>query len=288
RKPYHPKAPSGGSNWVMWVGNMPNDATQDEANIFFGASNQDLLEMSSTSGGSPEAGIESIFLILQSHCAFVNYTSELHLQRALSHFHGRPFRPGGVKLVCRVRRKAEEMKSGVGGQRGLGLHRKWVEEHVLNPTSNVSFDANDDNGGRSSPSISTTSTLLATYFPARYFVLKAMTKSDLQLSVNLSLWATQTHNEFVLDQAFRTSKDVYLVFGANKAGEFHGYANTAKPQWGTPFKVQWISVQGLPFHSTRMLRNPWNKDREVKVSRDGTELEPLIGKQLLDLWDVSP
>lgn len=56
-------------------------------------------------------------------------------------------------------------------------------------------------------------------------------------------------------------------------------------QWGTPFRVQWIRVRGLPFHSTRMLRNPWNKDREVKVSRDGTELESSVGRALLDLWD---
>ena len=59
-----------------------------------------------------------------------------------------------------------------------------------------------------------------------------------------------------------------------------------RTQWGTPFRVRWIIVRGLPFHSTRMLRNPWNKDREVKVSRDGTELEPLVGRALLDLWEV--
>lgn len=59
-----------------------------------------------------------------------------------------------------------------------------------------------------------------------------------------------------------------------------------KSQWGTAFRVRWIQVRGLPFHSTRMLRNPWNKDREVKVSRDGTELEPAVGHALLDLWEV--
>lgn len=52
-------------------------------------------------------------------------------------------------------------------------------------------------------------------------------QSDLQLSAEIGLWATQAHNEFVLDQAYRTSEDVYLIFGANKAGEFHGYARFA-------------------------------------------------------------
>lgn len=49
-------------------------------------------------------------------------------------------------------------------------------------------------------------------------------QSDLQLSAEVGLWATQPHNIFVLEQAFRTSKDVFLIFGANKAGEFHGFA----------------------------------------------------------------
>lgn len=222
RKPYHPKAPSGGSNWVMWVGNVPHDATQEEATDFFNSLSSQSLRVSSSafrttstsSLTSDQPGIESIFLILQSHCAFVNYASESHLQQALAYFNGRPFRPGGVKLVCRVRRKAEEIKSGVGGQRGLGLHKKWVEQHVRQPdspattatipkfqdspaiitASPASRSAHykdaldryashlshtppaDSEGGASSPSVSTTSTLLATYFPVRYFVLKAMTK----------------------------------------------------------------------------------------------------------------
>lgn len=38
------------------------------------------------------------------------------------------------------------------------------------------------------------------------------------------LWATQKHNEVTLDQAYRTSKEVYLIFSVNKSGEFYGYA----------------------------------------------------------------
>jgi pilus assembly protein TadC len=35
------------------------------------------------------------------------------------------------------------------------------------------------------------------------------------------------HNQEVLDQAYRTSQDVYLIFGVNKSGEFFGYAKSA-------------------------------------------------------------
>ena len=46
----------------------------------------------------------------------------------------------------------------------------------------------------------------------------------MDLSFQNGLWATQRHNEGVLDRAYRTAKDVYLVFSVNKSGEFYGYA----------------------------------------------------------------
>lgn len=50
-----------------------------------------------------------------------------------------------------------------------------------------------------------------------------MNEADLDLSVKTGLWATQSHNEPVLDQAFRSCKEgVYLIFGANKTGEWYG------------------------------------------------------------------
>lgn len=44
--------------------------------------------------------------------------------------------------------------------------------------------------------------------------------------------------------------------------------------WGQPFRIQWVRVGGLSFSRTRNLRNPWNGERLIKVSRDGTEVEP--------------
>ena len=56
--------------------------------------------------------------------------------------------------------------------------------------------------------------------------------------------------------------------------------------WGRrPFRVDWIRTNRLSFIRTKHLRNPWNNGREVKISRDGTELEPSVGRQLLEEWD---
>ena len=44
----------------------------------------------------------------------------------------------------------------------------------------------------------------------------------------------------------------------------------------------------VQFQRTRLLRNPWNGNREVKISRDGTELEPSVGARLLKEFDIDP
>lgn len=55
-------------------------------------------------------------------------------------------------------------------------------------------------------------------------------------------------------------------------------------EWGKSFKVEWISTNRLPFYRTRGLRNPWNENREVKIARDGTEIEPSIGQRLVQMF----
>lgn len=53
---------------------------------------------------------------------------------------------------------------------------------------------------------------------------------------------------------------------------------------GKPFGVAWLSTTRVPFTRTRGLRNAWNSNKEVKVARDGTELEPNVGRHLIGLF----
>ena len=68
-----------------------------------------------------------------------------------------------------------------------------------------------------------------------------------------------------------------------KAGEAVDDGTTKA--WGKPFKLEWLSTARLPFYRTRGLRNPWNSNREVKIARDGTELEPSVGRRLIGLFN---
>ncbi|KAJ7643608.1 YT521-B-like domain-containing protein [Roridomyces roridus] len=491
RRPYHPNPPAHRSDWVMWAGNVPSDAGHDELWRFFTAAPPSSTVLSTTASTSSQrdttafAGTEvfspssvlSIFPISRSSCAFINYDAESTLQAAIARFNGLPLRPADsrcAKLVCRARRRVDDLRAGVGGQRGMGMHMKYVREKAAaksigrgreewgngagtndesNETGALHLGAlslcdeqptrpgsANSGGGSHVSGASTNSSLLTHHFPQRFFILKSLTRDDLALSVRTGMWATQRHNEGVLDRAFRTAKDVFLVFSVNKSGEFYGYARMSgpvgqesvstgsraawavrstsgpptspttgrappsatsshsvphgdsspvhqisqqrspllsathsvhespAPLWGTsstvpgangrisghantapaafgrlqrgfsgvdarsshshdgysrrppagpqieldekaPFRamrnvqegmeelgrvpeeeqgkgqnfpLQWLCTQRLPFTRTRHIRNPWNHDKEVKVSRDGTELEPGVGQALLE------
>jgi len=185
---------------VMWAGNVPSDATNEELWKFFNTPPD-----SSEKTTEEYAGVSSVFLIARSNCAFANFDTEAHLNAAITRFNGRKIRPDDPKcpsLVCRVRKKTDDLRAGVGGQRGVGLHTKWIQEQkqkarmdgkspvdgVTQGTSNLSLtsDEEGDVGGDGNRSLerssgsgsfaSTTSGILAQYFPKRYFILKSLTQ----------------------------------------------------------------------------------------------------------------
>ncbi|KDE04692.1 hypothetical protein MVLG_04915 [Microbotryum lychnidis-dioicae p1A1 Lamole] len=306
------------STWAMWCGNIPSDATEAELLDFF------AVRGVSAATAADLYGVESIHLIARSNCAFVNYSSEFLMQQAITRSNGVSLRPNDRRckpLVCRRRMREDDAKSGVGAQRGAGLHLSYIAAQALDlgkkgvRTTNDSRAIDEESGDSSGDSTaSTRSSFFSEYFPKRFFVLKAKESEHLQESIRSGLWSTQGHNEDVLDQAFRTSLEgVFLFFSANRSGGFAGYARMIGPiftpprdrtgsrhfsphlaeadkviivaEGGTPFPVQWLSTRHLPFTRTRSILNSFNNHREVKISRDGTEIEPNAGLALLRLWD---
>ncbi|KAJ6557485.1 hypothetical protein B0H19DRAFT_1290456 [Mycena capillaripes] len=221
RRVYHPNPPAHRSEWVMWLGNVPSDAPHDELWRFF---------------TRDDDGVLSIFPIARSCCAFVNYETEAQRDAATERFNGVPLRadPRCPLLVCRARRRDDDLRAGVRGQRGMGMHSRWVKAQAEKAASasdsgsshlGLSALSIDDDvptrppprplvgGSNSSGShASTDSSLLRRHFPQRFFILTSLTRDDLDLSAQTGVWATQKHNEGILDRAFRTSQDVFLIF----------------------------------------------------------------------------
>lgn len=71
---------------------------------------------------------------------------------------------------------------------------------------------------------------------------------------------------------------------AVSAGPSASPGSATAQTFGKPFKIVWMSTDKLPFFRTRGLRNPWNANREVKIARDGTEIEPSVGRRLISMF----
>ena len=77
--------------------------------------------------------------------------------------------------------------------------------------------------------------------------------------------------------------------GTMKLADLDGVPAVGGPQsFGKPFRIEWVSTDRLPFYRTRGLRNPWNANREVKIARDGTELETSVGRRLVAMFHSAP
>lgn len=136
--------------------------------------------------------------------------------------------------------------------------------------------------------------------PVRYFIMKSSNLQNIDISQQKGIWSTTPSNEQKLNRAFWESSMVYLVFSVQGSGHFQGFARMASEigceksqDWGSAgfggvFKVEWIQKESIPFQFTHHLLNPWNDDKKVQISRDGQELEPQVGEQLLQLWDRIP
>ncbi|KAJ8766179.1 hypothetical protein K2173_021696 [Erythroxylum novogranatense] len=134
----------------------------------------------------------------------------------------------------------------------------------------------------------------------RYFIIKSLNHHNIQLSVEKGIWATQVMNEPILEEAFRDSSRVILIFSVNMSGFFQGYAQMISTvgwrhdnfwsqgggknnPWGCSFKVKWLCLNDLPFQKTLHLKNPLNDYKPVKISRDCQELPEDVGEALCQL-----
>lgn len=140
---------------------------------------------------------------------------------------------------------------------------------------------------------------------SRYFIVKSSNRDNLELSVQQGVWATQRSNEAKLNEAFDSVENVILIFSVNRTRHFQGCAKMTSriggsvgggnwkhshgtAHYGRNFSLQWLKLCELSFHKTRHLRNPYNENLPVKISRDCQELEPSVGEQLGSLLYLEP
>jgi len=154
------------------------------------------------------AGLESLFLISKSNCAFANFKDELTCVAAQQKLHDSRFQ--SVRLVSRLRKSTVEGSTGVAAPTGPAA--TTASTTTPTPVENVSGES-----GSSSPAPGPGLLPGPTRNPGvdgaagkdKFFILKSLTVEDLDLSVRNGIWATQSHNEEVLNKAFKVSSYVW-------------------------------------------------------------------------------
>ncbi|KAL6715965.1 hypothetical protein ACLMJK_006927 [Lecanora helva] len=199
------------SGYGLWVGNLPITT--------------DILKLKDHFASGATEDIESVFLISKSKCAFVNYRTERARLDAVKRFHTSEF--SGVRLVCRVQRASSSSARPECSSSTINSRLPSPPcDDLDGKMQQIKRSSNppDQDSVRTSPAISGKASHQSGKNANRFFIMKSLAVEDLLVSANDGLWATQSHNEAVLNEAYETSKHVYLIFSANRSGEYFGYA----------------------------------------------------------------
>jgi hypothetical protein len=203
------------SGYALWVGNLPFSAC--------------IIALKDHFSRDAWNDIESLCLLSSSSCAFVNYRSEEAVLAAHQRFNGSRFGP--VRLLCRVRNGKEQKISSRGSPIAAppGLQ---LAESAGGAVQEIADDLAEMTIAPESGSVKDAASPVQTLSVPqksgdRYFIVKSLTLQDLQVSLKNGLWETQPHNRIILDEAFDSAENVYLVFSVNKSGEYFGYARMA-------------------------------------------------------------
>ena len=145
--------------------------------------------------------IESLFLISKSNCAFVNYRTEAACAAAMQRFHDSRFQ--GVRLVCRLRRNSAPSSGTPTAPSAMTGRRPSQASSPKSPlleSHDENLEATQEQAVEESVDAEASGSLKV---PEKFFIVKSLTLQDLEQSVRTGIWATQSHNEEILNKAYQ-------------------------------------------------------------------------------------
>lgn len=79
-------------------------------------------------------------------------------------------------------------------------------------------------------------------FCNRFFIIKSNNAENITLSKAKGVWSTLPQNEANLNQAYRESRNVLLIFSVKESGKFAGFArlSTESKRDGAP--ISWVRI----------------------------------------------
>lgn len=178
---------------AIWIGNLPPQT--------------DLMSL--VHHVCKEAGaLESLFLISKSNCAFANFKDERSCSEAQQKLHDSKFQ--AVKLVSRLRKNntaentaAATSPTGAAPNTSIPLAGGGDDISGFSPPETASPSSATTGQNAQAPVPAVPHVKEGTSQQDKFFILKSLTVDDLDLSVTTGIWATQSHNEEALNNAFK-------------------------------------------------------------------------------------
>ena len=148
--------------------------------------------------------VESLFYIAKSSCAFSNFKDQATSSAAQQAVHESQYMT--MRLVSRLRQGSTDGHGSVSSARPVvvTLTDQSPGQQDSESLDNIAITTNQAPPPHNSPLTGPSGDSEQSASPAlvRYFVLKSLTVEDLELSVKTGVWATQAHNEQLLNSAF--------------------------------------------------------------------------------------
>jgi len=144
-------------------------------------------------------GLESVFLMSKSNCAFANFENEETGAAAQSKIHDSKLQ--NLRLVSRLRVNpisASRVPAAVTAPSAPILVRNPPESDTNAGEWGVHIKETQESEDNSS-------------HKDRFFVMKSLTVQDLERSMSSGIWATQSHNEEALNKAYKV-RGPYFTF----------------------------------------------------------------------------
>ena len=192
------------SGHALWVGNLPPGAT--------------VIDLKDHFSREATKDIESLFLISKSNCAFVNYRTETACAAAMQRFHDSRFQ--GVRLVCRLRRSSAPSSATPTAHSAMTVRRPSQTSSTKSPLLETHDEPTQEQA------VEETETSSSLKVPEKFFVVKSLTLQDLEQSVRTGIWATQAHNEEILNKAYQVSLGPFVML--RQVGGNHGHSGSRK------------------------------------------------------------
>ena len=280
------------TGFALWVGNLsPRTTLPDLCELF----------------GSPD--LQSIYLIQRTGCAFVNYTDRAALEQGMALVGSRGPRLHEHDLVTKPQvgddKPSDTVTPGAYGAPTRYFVCKSLTVGDLDQAKKSGrWSTQLRNRDRLNEAFRTSENTLLVFSANRtsaYYGIARLDAEFAEESVESSA-APATPAPGAAPQVTPTTAHACaydgvpipageLVLDPLRGSQFWKVAGCAcvEPEvekWTAPAAITWLSSPDavVPFTHTRQLKNSLNDNKPIKVARDGTEIDPAVGRQLCALF----